>query len=53
MVSVKKITPAESQDHSINIDDFLSKPVNPLQLPDPIQQVFFRRHDIVLETLAP
>ena len=53
MVSVKKITPAESQDHSINIDDFLSKPVNPLQLPDPIQQIFFRRHDIVLETLAP
>ena len=53
MFSAKKITPAESQEHSINIDDFVSKPVNPLQLPDSIQRIFFRRNDIVLETLAP
>jgi hypothetical protein len=36
-VTLKKITPAESQDHSINIDKSFSKPLNPLQLPDSIQ----------------
>ena len=30
MFSAKKITPAEAREHSMNIDDFVSKPVKPL-----------------------
>lgn len=46
MFSAKKITPAEAQEHSVNIDDFVSKPVNPTQLLDSIQRIFSRRNDI-------
>jgi len=52
MFSAKKITPAEAQEHSINIDDFVSKPVSPSQLLDSIQRIFSRRNDINLEALA-
>jgi DNA-binding response OmpR family regulator len=46
MFSAKKITPAEAQEHSLSIDDFVSKPVNPTQLLESIQRIFSRRHDI-------
>ncbi len=52
MFSAKKITPAEAQEHSMNIDDFVSKPVSPSQLLDSIQRIFSRRNDITLQTLA-
>ncbi|HNX18207.1 MAG TPA: response regulator [Methanoregula sp.] len=46
MFSAKKLTPAEAQEHSVKIDDFVSKPVNPTQLLDSIQRIFSRRNDI-------
>jgi DNA-binding response OmpR family regulator len=46
MFPAKKITPAEAKEHSINIDDFVSKPVSPSQLPDLIQWIFSRRNNI-------
>ena len=49
MFSAKKITPEEAKEHSMNIDDFVSKPVNPLQLLDSIQRIFSRRNEISLE----
>ncbi len=52
MFSAKKITPAEAQEHSINIDDFVSKPVSPSQLLDSIQRIFSRRNDVKGETLV-
>lgn len=33
MFSAKKITPEEAAEHSVNIEDFVSKPVNPAPLP--------------------
>jgi len=51
MFSAKKITPAEAQEHSLSIDDFVSKPVNPAQLLESIQRIFSRRNDILEETL--
>lgn len=50
MFSAKKITPEEAQQHSINIEDFVSKPVNPAQLMEAIQQIFTRRSDVKAET---
>lgn len=52
MFSAKKITPSEAQEHSMNIDDFVSKPVSPSQLLDSIQRIFSRRNDVKGEMLA-
>lgn len=52
MFSAKKISPSEAQEHSINIDDFVSKPVNPAQLMDSIQRIFSRRNDVKIEALV-
>ena len=46
MFSAKKITPEEAEQHCLNIEDFISKPVNPSQLLDAIQQVFTRRSSV-------
>ena len=43
MFSAKKITPEEAKEHAINIEDFVSKPVNPTQLLEAIQRIFARR----------
>ena len=51
MFSAKKITSAEAQEHSVNIDDFVSKPVSPSQLLDSIQRIFSRRNDVKGEML--
>jgi two-component system OmpR family response regulator len=49
MFSAKKITPEEAQEHSLNIEDFVSKPVNPAQLLTSIKQIFERRSNVKLE----
>lgn len=46
MFSAKRITPEEAEEHSIKIEDFVSKPVNPSQLLDAINRVFERRKDV-------
>jgi CheY-like chemotaxis protein len=51
MFSAKKITPSEAQEHSMSIDDFVSKPVNPLQLLESIERIFERRKDVAMEAL--
>jgi CheY-like chemotaxis protein len=50
MFSAKKITPEEAQQHSLNIEDFVSKPVNPTQLLEAIRKVFTRRSDVKAES---
>ncbi len=52
MFSAKKITPSEAQEHSLSIDDFVTKPVNPAQLMESIQRIFNRRNDVKGETLV-
>jgi len=52
MFSAKKITPAEAEEHSMNIDDFVSKPVNPSQLLGSIQRVFSRRNELSNERVT-
>jgi len=52
MFSAKKISPSEAQEHSINIDDFVTKPVNPTQLMESIQRIFNRRSDVKGEALV-
>ncbi len=52
MFSAKKITPEEAEQHCLNIEDFVSKPVNPSQLLDAIRRVFERRADVKMETLV-
>ena len=49
MFSAKKISPEEAQEHSLNIEDFVSKPVNPSQLLDSIRRIFERRNSVRLE----
>ena len=49
MFSAKKITAEEAQEHSLNIEDFVSKPVNPAQLLNSIKQIFERRSNVKLE----
>ncbi|MFA4878130.1 MAG: response regulator [Methanoregula sp.] len=49
MFSAKKITPEEAQEHCLNIEDFVSKPVNPAQLLDAIKRIFERRKDVKAE----
>jgi CheY-like chemotaxis protein len=51
MFSAKKITPDEAQEHSMSIDDFVSKPVNPAQLLESIERIFERRKDVAMEAL--
>ena len=52
MFSAKKISPSEAQEHSLSIDDFVSKPVNPAQLLESIQRIFSRRNDVKVEALV-
>jgi two-component system OmpR family response regulator len=52
MFSAKKISPSEAQEHSLSIDDFVSKPVNPAQLMESIQRIFNRRNDVKVEALV-
>jgi DNA-binding response OmpR family regulator len=49
MFSAKKISPEEAQEHSLNIEDFVSKPVNPSQLLDSIKRIFERRSNVKQE----
>lgn len=49
MFSAKKISPAEAQEHCLNIEDFVSKPVNPAHLLDSIKRIFERRSSVKLE----
>ncbi|PKL57853.1 MAG: two-component system response regulator [Methanomicrobiales archaeon HGW-Methanomicrobiales-5] len=49
MFSAKKISPEEANEHSLNIEDFVSKPVNPAQLLDAIKRIFERRSNVKLE----
>ncbi|HII99159.1 MAG TPA: response regulator, partial [Methanoregula sp.] len=51
MFSAKKISPEEAQEHSLNIEDFVSKPVNPAQLLEAISRVIERRRDVSLEAV--
>ena len=51
MFSAKKISPSEAAEHSINIDDFVTKPVNSAQLLESIQRIFKRRSDVKGEVL--
>ncbi len=46
MFSAKKITADEAQDHKMNIEDFVSKPVNPALLLESIQHIFKRRTEV-------
>ena len=52
MFSAKKITAEEAQDHCLNIEDFVSKPVNPAHLMESIKRVFQRRTDVKLEAMV-
>ena len=51
MFSAKKITPEEAQEHSLSIEDFISKPVNPAQLLDAIKRIFERRSAVKTEAM--
>ena len=51
MFSAKKITADEAEEHSLTIDDFVSKPVNPAQLLESIEKIFERRKDVAMEML--
>ena len=44
MFSAKKITPQEAENHRINIDDYVAKPVNPKALIESIEAVLARRN---------
>ena len=52
MFSAKKLSPSEAQEHSISIDDYVTKPVNPTQLMESIQRIFSRRNDVKGEALV-
>jgi CheY-like chemotaxis protein len=52
MFSAKKITPAEAREHSMSIDDFVSKPVSPSQLLESIQKIFSRRNELSAKRLS-
>jgi len=43
--SAKKITPSEALEHSKDIDGFVAKPVNPVQLMNSIQRILNRRNN--------
>ena len=46
MFSAKKITPQEAENHRINIDDYVAKPVNPKALMESIEAVLARRNGL-------
>ncbi|HOX34315.1 MAG TPA: response regulator [Methanoregulaceae archaeon] len=46
MFSAKKISPEEAGEHSMCIDDFVPKPINPGQLLDAIGRVFSRQREM-------
>lgn len=52
MFSAKKISPSEAAEHSLSIDDFVTKPVNPAQLMASIQRIFTRRSDVNAEVVV-
>jgi len=52
MFSAKKLSPEEAWQHSVNIDDFVSKPVNPSQLIESIERIFSRKSELMLFQLA-
>ncbi len=52
MFSAKKITPTEAEEHSINIENFISKPVSPTQLVESIEKIFSRRELILSKEMA-
>ncbi len=52
MFSAKKITFEEAQEHRMSIEDFVSKPVNPVQLMESIQRIFNRRSSVEKEVLV-
>lgn len=52
MFSAKKITPTEAEEHSINIENFISKPVSPAQLVESIEKIFSRRELILSKEMA-
>ena len=43
MFSAKKISPEEAEEHRINIDDFITKPVTPKKLIEAIEKVLARQ----------
>ena len=49
MFSAKKISPEEARELSFNIEDFVSKSVNPAQLLDSIKRIFERRSNVKIE----
>lgn len=51
MFSAKKITPEEAEAHSMSIEDFVSKPVNPALLLESINRVFARRDAVKTEVM--
>ena len=51
MFSAKKITAEEAIEHSMNIDEFVAKPVNPAELLGAIERIFKRREDLAKDTL--
>jgi DNA-binding response OmpR family regulator len=51
MFSAKKITPEEAEAHRMNIEDFVSKPVNPALLLESINRIFARREAVKTEAM--
>jgi two-component system OmpR family response regulator len=51
MFSAKKITAEEAGEHSLSIEDFVTKPVNPAQLLEAIGRVFERRSAVKEEAM--
>ena len=49
MFSAKRITPSEAAEHSLGIDDFIVKPINPVQLLGAIEHAFARRSELERE----
>ncbi|MFA6363825.1 response regulator [Methanoregula sp.] len=52
MFSAKKISPSEALEHRKDIDGFVTKPVNFVQLINSIQRILDRRNDMKVEGLA-
>ena len=52
MFSAKKISCEEAQEHRMSIEDFVSKPVNPVKLMESIQRIFNRRSSVKKEVLV-
>jgi CheY-like chemotaxis protein len=52
MFSAKKISPEEASEHCLNIEDFVSKPVNPSQLLEAIKSIFERQKAVKIAATA-